>query len=264
MRIIKAIYNFIRLAGIDIRAMVHFIISLPRYIYEILYFKINTTKDWPITRLFPIFSDKKDEGGTASGHYFHQDLYFARKIYENKPRNHCDIGSRVDGFVAHVAVFRKIDVIDIRPISSIIENIEFVTADMMQLPNNLIAKYSSVSCLHALEHFGLGRYGDPLNLNGFRQGFTNMAKLLDKNGIFYLSVPIGKQRIEFNAHRIFDHNTIIDLGIKNNLELINFDYVDDSGKLVELKLNNKTIGQFNSSELDYSCGLFTFKTKMNV
>lgn len=41
----------------------------------------------------------------------------ARWIYEAAPIKHVDVGSRVNGFVAHVASFREIEVIDVRPIS---------------------------------------------------------------------------------------------------------------------------------------------------
>ena len=62
----------------------------------------------------------------------------------------------------------------------------------------------SISSLHALEHFGLGRYGDKIDPYGYMKGITNITKVLKSKGIFYFSVPMGKQRIEFNAHRIFN------------------------------------------------------------
>jgi hypothetical protein len=64
---------------------------------------------------WPIVDEKYAEAGEAKGHYFHQDLYVAQKVYENKAIKHVDIGSRIDGFVAHVASYRKIELFDIRP-----------------------------------------------------------------------------------------------------------------------------------------------------
>ena len=91
----------------------------------------------------------------------------ARRIYENNPDIHFDVGFRVDGFVVHVAAFRKIKVVDIRPQASQIKNIEFLQADMMSpVSDSLVACCDSLSCLHALEHFGLGRYGVLLILKG--------------------------------------------------------------------------------------------------
>jgi len=54
-----------------------------------------------------MLTDRFDPGGDASGHYFHQDLIVARRIFERDPRKHVDVGSRIDGFVAHLAVFRS-------------------------------------------------------------------------------------------------------------------------------------------------------------
>ena len=73
----------------------------------------------------------------------------------------------------------------------------------MLLPNDLINYYDSISSLHAIEHFGLGRYGDPIDYYGFEKAIDNISKLLEISGHFYFSVPIGPQRIEFNAHRVF-------------------------------------------------------------
>jgi hypothetical protein len=63
-----------------------------------------------------ILEDFADNAGVAKGHYFHQDLLVAKYIFEAKPERHIDVGSRVDGFVAHVASFREIEVLDVRPL----------------------------------------------------------------------------------------------------------------------------------------------------
>lgn len=44
----------------------------------------------------------------ASGHYFHLDLFVVRRIHEGKPIKHADVGSMIDGFVAHIASFRAL------------------------------------------------------------------------------------------------------------------------------------------------------------
>jgi hypothetical protein len=114
-----------------------------------------------------------------------------------------DVGSRIDGFVAHVALFRPIEVMDIRPARSFDPNVRFVQVDVSD-PEKVPENYTdSLSCLHALEHFGLGRYGDPLLADGWKRGIQSFSRLLQPQGRLYLSVPIGRQRIEFNAHRIF-------------------------------------------------------------
>jgi hypothetical protein len=115
----------------------------------------------------------------------------------------------------------------------------------------------SLSCLHALEHFGLGRYGDPIDYDGHLKGFLNIYKMLKKSGIFYFSVPIGCQRIEFNAHRVFSIEYLLDM-FENKFELISFSYVDDKGDLHKNISLNKTLIS-NNCGCNYGCGIFELK-----
>ena len=61
----------------------------------------------------------------------------------------------------------------------------------------------SLSTLHAVEHFGLGRYGDPIHPDGWRRAAEALARVLAPGGRLYFSVPIGRERLVFNAHRVF-------------------------------------------------------------
>jgi hypothetical protein len=72
---------------------------------------------FPVTRLYPCYEDKSDTAGSLPLHYFFQDLYVAQRIFLNNPAKHIDIGSRIDGFVAQVAAFREIEILDIRPMN---------------------------------------------------------------------------------------------------------------------------------------------------
>jgi SAM-dependent methyltransferase len=214
-------------------------------------------KQWKLGFTMPCFHDKYDFGGVASGDYFHQDLLVAQKIFKAQPRIHADVGSRIDGFVAHVAAFRTIEVFDIRPLNAPPKNIVFKQADFMELPDHLREYCDSLSCLHALEHFGLGRYGDPIDVDGYRKGFENLCKMLKPNGTLYFSVPIGVERIEFNAHRVFSIETILALA-NGRLGLIDFSYVDDRGDLHESPLLDEE-AVANSFNLHYGCGIFEFR-----
>ena len=161
----------------------------------------------------PCLHDRFEEGGATKSEYFWQDLLVARAIHAAKPVKHVDIGSRVDGFVAHVASFRDIEVFDVRSISTAVPGVMFRQADLMNpasLPTCSGGGYcDSLSCLHAIEHFGLGRYGDPVNPQGYIRGISNMAQLLQPGGTFYLSTPIGEERVEFNANWVFDPRSIM-------------------------------------------------------
>lgn len=206
-----------------------------------------------ITHTYPILDDYRKQAGTASGHYFHQDLLVASFIYKANPVRHLDVGSSVEGFVAHVASYRNIEVFDIRPLKiAAHEQIKFVQGNLMGLDASLIEACDSLSCLHALEHFGLGRYGDPIDPNGHLKGFDNLYRMLKKNGVLYISFPIGKSGVHFNAHRVFDPTEILEWA-KNKFELLRFDYVDDAGDLhCDAVISAPPA-------LNYGCGIYTLK-----
>jgi hypothetical protein len=187
---------------------------------------------FPVDRLIPCYEDKKDNAGALGVHYFYQDLYVAQRIHQNNPQRHIDIGSSIAGFVAHVASFREIEVYDIRPLNNPITNVKFKQYDIMQFKEEEKECTDSISCLHALEHFGLGRYGDAICYDGYLSGFLNIYKLLRKDGKFYFSVPLGKQRVEFHAHRVFSLKYLLEL-ITPYYEINAFSYIDDNNVFYE-------------------------------
>jgi Caenorhabditis protein of unknown function, DUF268. len=214
--------------------------------------------DFQIKDNYPIITDKFSSSWNSSGVYFHQDIYVAREIHKNNPKKHIDIGSRIDGFVAHLAVFREIEVFDIRPLNSNIKNVIFKQANLMSLNENLIDYCDSISSLHTIEHFGLGRYGDPINPNGHIQGFENILKIVRAGGRIYFSVPMGEpNRIEFNAHRVFSLRYLIDWLTKDcNIE--KFTFIDDNFDLHEdVALTQELIN--NSCGCWHGCAIFVLK-----
>jgi hypothetical protein len=214
----------------------------------------NSSHEFTFGKLHPCLRDWHDLSGTASGHYFHQDLLVAQKIYAENPVKHVDVGSRIDGFVAHVAAFRQVEVFDVRPLQSPHPNIIFVQADFMGDCTKLAHYCDSLSCLHALEHFGLGRYGDVVDFEGHLKGFRNLVSILKIGGTLYFSVPIGPQRVEFNAHRIFDLPYLMRL-FEKQFRVDTFSYVDDVG---DLHQDAPTSGNSfeNSFACSYGCGIF--------
>ena len=189
----------------------------------------KSSVSFPVTKLSAYYEDKQDSAGTESilGYAFYQNLYVAQQIYQNNPVRHIDIGSDIYSFVAHVASYREIEICDIRPLNRLIANVKFKQLDVMQLNDEDIESTDSISCLHALEHFGLGRYGDPICYDGYLLGFQNIYKMLKPQGIFYFSVPLGKQRVEFHAHRVFSLKYLLEL-IMPYYEIKSFSYIDDN------------------------------------
>jgi hypothetical protein len=219
----------------------------------------SAARAFPFGRIYPILNDRFSESGSAGGHYFHQDLLVARRIFLNNPKKHVDVGSRIDGFVAHVASFRPIEVLDIRPpVSNTIPNVTFKQADLMAPLDETLDNYcDSLSCLHALEHFGLGRYGDPVQYDGYLLGLHNLTTLLKTGGTLYLSVPIGSQRIEFNAHRVFSVSYLLEC-FQGTYRIEQFSYVDDRGNLHENIPITETDAK-NNFHCIHGCGIFEMK-----
>jgi hypothetical protein len=215
----------------------------------------NSDLPFPFGNPYPCLLDKNAESGATKGHYFHQDLLVANRVFVNKPGRHVDVGSRIDGFVAHVASFREIEVLDIRELTDKIHNISFTRADLMgPLDEALVGYCDSLSCLHALEHFGLGRYGDPVRFDGYLLGLNNIHSLLKQGGRLYISVPIGKQRIEFNAHRVFSLAYLLDL-FKDGYRIDHFSYVDDAGDLhADISMTADEVN--HNYGCNYGCGIF--------
>lgn len=242
--------------GIDPRRLIASIRFAPLYLFGFYRFwrsmTHSVTVPFPI-RWLPVLSDRYMSSGVAKGHYFHQDLWAARHIYSRKPRRHVDVGSRIDGFVGHLLVFRDVEVLDVRQLQSKVSGLSFRQADLMRAHYVEPGSTDSLSCLHALEHFGLGRYGDPIDVDGWHTGFKNLTSMLCPGGRLYLSVPVGTQVIEFNAQRIFAPITILSAAQTFGLNLVEFSHIDDAGDFHE----QSSIDMVGAC--DYSCGCFIFE-----
>ena len=250
--LIKNIYLFFVTFGFNPIIFFKSVRNFPRFIRELFLWKKYGGK---ITRIYPILNDYQEVSGVGSGQYFHQDLLIANYIYEDKPKRHVDVASRIDGFVAHVASFREVEVYDVRKLNCVHKNIIFRQVDFMNVSDNL-STTDSLSCLHSLEHFGLGRYSDAINVNGLEDGVHNLIKILKKEGKLYISLPIGiRDEVHFNAQRISHPETILKIKkVKEELKLINFDYVDNNGDLFTKRDITEVI-----DKLTFGLGIYTFK-----
>jgi len=192
--------------GVDLIKAARALRGVPRFVRDWMRFRAEYGGEM---RLLPCLHDWRGEAGEIRHEYFWQDLLVARLIFQANPRKHVDVGSRIDGFIAHVASFREIEVLDIRPLRKAIPGVVFRQVDILNLPDELCGYCDSLSCLHALEHIGLGRYGDPIDPRGPEKAFNKLVRMLELGGTFYLSVPCGRERVEFNAHWIFSVETIL-------------------------------------------------------
>jgi SAM-dependent methyltransferase len=226
--------------------------GIPYYIKNyFLYRKLNK-KSFKIETLslMPILLDRFEDAGNAKGHYFFQDLWAANYIYNNGIKKVVDVASRIDGYIAHILPYAKVTYVDIREIKSFHNNFIFTKGSILEMPFD----YNSIdviSCLHVIEHIGLGRYGDPIDPDGYVKSATELMRVLKPGGKILLGTPIGKEKLYFDAHRVFNPETIVK--IFHPLRLEEFAFLDDKAEELFDHANINDAYNFN-----YGCGLFVF------
>lgn len=185
-------------------------------------------------------------------HYIYHPAWAARILAKIKPIEHVDISSTLH-FCSIVSAFVPTKFYDYRPARLELSNLSTYKADLLSLPfedNSL----DSVSCMHVIEHIGLGRYGDPLDPTADLKAVEELKRVLAKDGNLLFVVPIGKPKIRFNAHRIYSYEQV--LGYFKELKLIDFFLIPDNAARVGVIYNAKK-GQ--ADEQNYGCGCFWFK-----
>jgi SAM-dependent methyltransferase len=233
----------------------HLIIALPhlpRYIRDWIVFRQqqgDMLASWRDT--FPRLDDRLPKT-PFDPHYFFQGNWLARRLALYPPSRHVDVGSSVltigvlSGYVPTIFV-------DYRPLSVRQSGLLPVGGDITRLPF-ADASLTSLSCLHVIEHVGLGRYGDRLDAKGTRRAASELQRVLAPGGKLFLSTPIGRERVCFNAHRVFSVATI--LSMFSQLRLAEFSYIDDAGRLHSCEAASDV------PSLDYGCGLFEFSKQI--
>ncbi len=179
-------------------------------------------------------------------HYFHQDTWAARRIAERRPARHVDVGSRVD-LVGFLTAVTSVMFVDIRPLEVDIEDLQPVAGSVLDMPFE-DGTLESVSCLHVAEHIGLGRYGDPLDPLGTQQGRRRTRRVLAPGGQLLFSLPVGRPRVEFNAHRVHDPHEV--RSWFDGLELVEFAGVDDA----QVFRRHRSLDELAGST--YACGMY--------
>jgi FkbM family methyltransferase len=184
--------------------------------------------------------DDKTPNNPFDQHYFFQDVWAARRVADQRPRTHVDVGSRIDYVGFLTAVVEEVVFVDIRPLPVDIEGFRCVPGSILDLPFP-DRSLESVSCLHVAEHIGLGRYGDPLDPLGTVKA---AAELL-------FSGPVGRPRTCFNAHRV--HDPVAVLAMFPELELEEFSGVDDGGTFRRHRTPQELVGS------TYACGMYLLR-----
>jgi hypothetical protein len=186
-------------------------------------------------------------------HYFHQAVWAVERIAARAPKEHVDVGSETT-FVGMLSASVPVVFVDIRPFPIVLPRLRPLAGDLARgLPFD-DGSIESLSCLHVAEHIGLGRYGDQLAPDGTRRACVELQRVLAKNGRLYFSVPVGRPRVCFNAHRIHTPEQIVQYF--SSLALEEFSVVGDDYQLM------LDADLCDGATLDYGCGLFVFRSKV--
>lgn len=197
---------------------------------------------------YPIYNE--DTATTKfDAHYIYHTAWAARVVAESKPTLHIDISS-ILYFATLVSSFVPVEFYDYRPANISLSNLTCKFADLRSLPfpSNSI---QSLSCMHVIEHIGLGRYGDEIDPNGDIKAINELKRVMAPGGNLLFVTPVGKPRIRFNAHRIYSYEQIA--GYFSDLSIAQFALVDDKSQFTI----NPDPGY--ASQQDYGCGCWLFK-----
>lgn len=181
-------------------------------------------------------------------HYVYHTAWAARTLSDLKPKCHVDISSSIY-FATIVSAFVPIIFYDYRPADICLSGLVSKHADITKLPLQT-GSIESLSCMHVVEHIGLGRYGDTIDPDGDIKAINELKRILAIGGSLLFVVPIGKPKIMFNAHRIYSYDQI--LNYFSDLNLQEFSLIPDEGELI----TNAT--KEDADNQCYGCGCFLF------
>ena len=198
---------------------------------------------------FPCLDERTANTEDFARDYLLHTAWAARVLAETRPPQHVDISSYVY-FAALVSAFVPIAYYEYRPADLPLSNLTSRRCDLLALPFS-DASVPSLSCMHVVEHVGLGRYGDPLDPDGDLKATSELQRVLAVGGDLLFVVPIGHPRVVFNAHRIYSYGQVVDAFRELRLKQAALIPDDTSGVLVDCSPE-----EFDAQR--YGCGCFWF------
>lgn len=139
-----------------------------------------------------------------------QCAFAAEHLRVARPAAVLDVASLRE-FVLGIQVGVPVVTVDIRPAQPRLPGEAYIVADASHLPF-ASDTFDAVVSLSALEHFGLGRYGDRFNLIGDVEAAAEMYRVLRPGGTLVVTAVVGAvPAIVFNAHRVYGCDQIRDM-----------------------------------------------------
>lgn len=245
-------YNFLRFIKRTIYRGIFFV-TFPFVLKDYISFRMKDEKKrfkLPLSRAQPTLFENTPYTRFDT-HYIYHTAWAARKVREIDEKEHVDISSSLY-FSSIVSAFKPVKFFDFRPAKL---NLSGLTSDSANLSKLHFEDNSieSLSCMHTVEHVGLGRYGDTIDPDGDLEAASELERVVAVGGNLLFVVPIGKPVIQFNAHRIYSYQMVMDMFPK--LTLKEFSLIPDNALSAGM-IYNATKEQ--SDKQLYGCGCFWF------
>ncbi|MCP9808482.1 DUF268 domain-containing protein [Cyanobium sp. HWJ4-Hawea] len=267
---LKRIYVVLDLSGINLLRLAHaplglllYMSDFVQYILAFLPLSSPSTCDLPSLDIFPCITDRFANAGSYSIAYLKMNSWALNQVKVISPPILFDVGSDLSGFVVPSSYFvNHVISSDIRNFSLPIDNISSIQLDLLNISSFKMSSnkptYDLVSCLHVIEHIGLGRYGDSICPNGWKTAIKSLTSFVSVNGYLLIAVPIGSPRLYFNAHRVFDYISINNYVQSFGFKLSDFAYLDDSHCLHSCEIERLPE---SLDHLYYGLGLYLFQNQ---
>jgi len=259
-RLSEYIYRLILEFGFDILKFASTLRGVFPFFVDLAIFLLHKDKNSrffasnPKFIIHPSFSDRYQLVGVSNRTYDAMNYWALSRVHEISPFNMLDFGSHFSGFIIPASLACKhITLLDVRKIKTFLPNVTTLQRDILIPDFSAKPEFNFISCLHVLEHIGLGRYGDKVNPDGPFIALKNILDYASFKADVLLAVPVGRETIEFNSQRIFSAPFFIEVCNDLGLRLQSFSLIDDNKSLCE------DIDPHMSTSNYKSTGLFHFR-----
>lgn len=184
-------------------------------------------------------------------HYIYHTAWAARVVKTIAPVVHHDVSSLLY-FSTILSAFIPVKFYDYRPAQLNLDNLSSHKADLNKLPFDTDS-VQSLSCMHTIEHVGLGRYGDVIDYDGDLKAIQELKRVVAPGGHLLFVTPVGQPKIQYNAHRVYSFSQIT--AYFSGFRLKEFSLIPDAEEQGGLILNaDPALVELQ----EYACGCFWF------
>jgi predicted SAM-dependent methyltransferase len=252
--LIHRAYSFVS-PLIDVRRFASGLLNYPRYIMNMMEFKRKSGASQPRypVRLMPALHERTLQAN-FDPHYSYLSYWATKAVLAHDGRGdtaHIDVGGQIQWLMG-LAASTRVTTIDIRPFAQDLPSLTVEQGDLAKLPF-ADQSVASLSCLHVVEHVGLGRYGDPVDPDGCWKAMAELARILAPGGRLFFAVPCGQATVWYNAHRVFHPQHIVNSFEEAGLVLQSLAGVTDDRHF------HASLASDVLARQTYGCGFFEFK-----